>query len=297
MDVTRYTNAPRPDRAPAGQPDAGAPLPPVPGCLRHRPARPPMAGPPRHPRPPLVRRRPARRQPGADRPDVARAQAAHVQPAGPAGLQGDRGRLPVGQPDRLRLRPPAHRAGPDPRRRHDPGADPVPGAPHRAHLRVAARGASGRSCTSTTRRRRCSGGSCSAWTGPASPPSRPTGRGCARSTPRSTRPTPRSSTSTRPSRTPAPSSTTRSRSARRSSTWSTRRPDRPLIVNLPATVEMATPNVYADSIEWMHRNLPRRAVGRALAAPAQRPRYGGGRDRARSAGRGRPGRGLPVRQR
>src|SRR5947209_13452606 len=35
-------------------------------------------------------------------------------------------------------------------------------------------------------------------------------------------------------------------------------PDRPLIVNLPATVEMATPNVYADSIEWMSRNLPRR---------------------------------------
>jgi 2-isopropylmalate synthase len=35
-------------------------------------------------------------------------------------------------------------------------------------------------------------------------------------------------------------------------------PDRKMIVNLPATVEMATPNVYADSIEWMHRNLPRR---------------------------------------
>ena len=35
-------------------------------------------------------------------------------------------------------------------------------------------------------------------------------------------------------------------------------PDRPVIVNLPATVEMATPNVYADSIEWMHRNLARR---------------------------------------
>ncbi len=35
-------------------------------------------------------------------------------------------------------------------------------------------------------------------------------------------------------------------------------PDRKLIVNLPATVEMATPDVYADSIEWMHRNLPRR---------------------------------------
>ncbi|MBD0293163.1 MAG: 2-isopropylmalate synthase [Jiangellaceae bacterium] len=35
-------------------------------------------------------------------------------------------------------------------------------------------------------------------------------------------------------------------------------PDRKVIVNLPATVEMATPNVYADSIEWMHRNLTRR---------------------------------------
>lgn len=35
-------------------------------------------------------------------------------------------------------------------------------------------------------------------------------------------------------------------------------PDRKVIVNLPATVEMATPNVYADSIEWMHRHLGRR---------------------------------------
>ena len=40
-------------------------------------------------------------------------------------------------------------------------------------------------------------------------------------------------------------------------------PDRPLIINLPATVEMATPNVYADSIEWMHRHLPRRDSGRS----------------------------------
>ncbi len=35
-------------------------------------------------------------------------------------------------------------------------------------------------------------------------------------------------------------------------------PEAPVILNLPATVEMATPNVYADSIEWMHRNLERR---------------------------------------
>src|SRR5690349_887625 len=31
--------------------------------------------------------------------------------------------------------------------------------------------------------------------------------------------------------------------------------DRQAIINLPATVEMTTPNVYADSIEWMNRNL------------------------------------------
>ena len=34
--------------------------------------------------------------------------------------------------------------------------------------------------------------------------------------------------------------------------------DRKMILNLPATVEMSTPNVYADSIEWMHRNLEHR---------------------------------------
>lgn len=32
-------------------------------------------------------------------------------------------------------------------------------------------------------------------------------------------------------------------------------PDWKSIINLPATIEMASPNVYADSIEWMHRNL------------------------------------------
>lgn len=35
-------------------------------------------------------------------------------------------------------------------------------------------------------------------------------------------------------------------------------PEHKMIVNLPATVEMATPNVYADSIEWMIRHLDRR---------------------------------------
>lgn len=35
-------------------------------------------------------------------------------------------------------------------------------------------------------------------------------------------------------------------------------PDRPVIHNLPATVEIASPNVYADQIEYMHRHLDRR---------------------------------------
>ncbi|MCD2499264.1 MULTISPECIES: 2-isopropylmalate synthase [Microbacterium] len=35
-------------------------------------------------------------------------------------------------------------------------------------------------------------------------------------------------------------------------------PERKVIINLPATVEMATPNVYADSIEWMGRHINHR---------------------------------------
>lgn len=35
-------------------------------------------------------------------------------------------------------------------------------------------------------------------------------------------------------------------------------PDNKIIINLPATVEMTTPNVYADRIEWMSKNLDNR---------------------------------------
>ena len=35
-------------------------------------------------------------------------------------------------------------------------------------------------------------------------------------------------------------------------------PDHKMVINLPATVEMITPNIYADSIEWMSRNLAQR---------------------------------------
>ena len=35
-------------------------------------------------------------------------------------------------------------------------------------------------------------------------------------------------------------------------------PERKVIINLPATVEHSTPNIFADMIEWMHRNVARR---------------------------------------
>src|SRR5207249_1499288 len=35
-------------------------------------------------------------------------------------------------------------------------------------------------------------------------------------------------------------------------------PQRKIILNLPATVEMATPNIYADQIEWFGENIKQR---------------------------------------
>ena len=70
-----------------------------------------------------------------------------------------------------------------------------------------------------------------------------------------------------------------------------------MIINLPATVEMATPNVYADSIEWMQPQPGDRRERHPVAAPAQRPRHRRRRGRAGLPGRRRPDRGLPVRQR
>src|SRR5690606_5292555 len=35
-------------------------------------------------------------------------------------------------------------------------------------------------------------------------------------------------------------------------------PENKLIINLPATVEVATPNVFADQVEWFHRNIKNR---------------------------------------
>ena len=73
--------------------------------------------------------------------------------------------------------------------------------------------------------------------------------------------------------------------------------DRPIILNLPATVECYSPNVYGDVIEWFGRTISRRRTGRPQPAPAQRPRLWRRRRRVRRDGRRRPGRGHAVRQR
>ena len=75
-------------------------------------------------------------------------------------------------------------------------------------------------------------------------------------------------------------------------------PDRPIILNLPATVEMYTPNIYADVIEWFHRNVPRPRL--ASCCRCTRTTTGAARVAAAEFGRDgrrRPGRGHAVRQR
>ena len=45
-------------------------------------------------------------------------------------------------------------------------------------------------------------------------------------------------------------------------------PERKIVLNLPATVEMYTPNLYADTIEWFLRRVSRRDRRPAVAPPA-----------------------------
>ena len=80
--------------------------------------------------------RPAGRQPGARQPDGRRSQAPVLRPADRARDQGDRGRLPVGLEDGLRLRAHARRPGPDSGGRHDRRVDAGAARADRAHLRV-----------------------------------------------------------------------------------------------------------------------------------------------------------------
>ncbi len=64
--------------------------------------------------------------------------------------------------------------------------------------------------------------------------------------------------STRRRCSPAPSSPSRSAWSMRSPQVWAPTPARKCIINLPSTVEHSTPNIFADMIEWMHRHLARR---------------------------------------
>ena len=118
-------------------------------------------------------------------------------------------------------------------------------------------GAPARSCTSTTRRTRSSGRSCSAPTRPASSTSPSTPPSCAASSSSSTRApsiryeySPESFTLTEPDF--AVEVCERVMDVIEPSD------DRPIILNLPATVECYSPNVYGDVIEWFRRTISRR---------------------------------------
>ena len=74
-------------------------------------------------------------------------------------------------------------------------------------------------------------------------------------------------------------------------------PDREIVLNLPCTVERSTPNVYADQIEWMSRNLTRREhVALSVHTHNDRGTATADAELAVLAG-ARARRGLPVRQR
>jgi 2-isopropylmalate synthase len=53
-------------------------------------------------------------------------------------------------------------------------------------------------------------------------------------------------------------------------------PENKCIINLPTTVEHSTPNIFADMVEWTHRNIKRRDSV-VISVPAQRPRHRHGR--------------------
>ena len=138
------------------------------------------------------------------------------------GRQGDRGRVPVGLENGLRVRPQADRRGADSRRHDDRRAHAGAARADRAHLR----GDRGRSAGDhpslqldvdhTAARRLPAGRSRRSWLWPCAR------RSSARSSQTQSRR--RSSSSTRPRASTAPSSSSRSRSARRSWPPGSRRP-------------------------------------------------------------------------
>ena len=210
--------------------------------------------------------------------------------------QGDRGRLPVGVEDRLRLRAPADRGGPDPGRHDDRRADAGAAGADRAHVR----GDRGRAARDRA--------PLQLDLDDAAPRRLPARRGrdhrarrarrrrSARSSPR--RPTTEIVFEYSPESFHGTELELRARDLRGGDRRrGGRRPTEKMIVNLPTTVEAFPPNVYADR----HRVVPAARLGARPDHPqrpsAQRPRHRGRDRRARADGRRRPRRGDAVRER
>ncbi len=83
----------------------------------------------------LVLGGPSRREPSPRRADGGRREARVLRSSLEDRIQGNRDRIPFGEPDRVRLRERAHRKGPDPPRRRHPSPVPVPRASRRADFR------------------------------------------------------------------------------------------------------------------------------------------------------------------
>ena len=221
--------------------------------------------------------------------------SASCSPAGEHGLQGDRGRLPGVQPDGLRVRPAAHRRGPDPRRRDHPGAHAVPRALIDTNVRVdPGRQAGDRAPLQLdlVLQRRVvfridkQGSS----TSPRA------ARGCAGDSGDPSRRARTSSTSTRPRATPAPNWSSRSTSAPRSSRSSSRQPAR----KSSSTCRRRSRWRRPMSTRTRSSGCPVTCHGAKVIsqpASAQRPRHCGSRRQSSATSRRRPHRGLPVRQR
>ena len=109
----------------------------VPPVSDRRTSRSNVARPRHRPCADLVLDRPARREPGARQADGLGPQAAHVRPARPARREGDRGRLPLGLADGLRVRPQADRGRSDPGGHDDRRADAGAAGADRADVRGA----------------------------------------------------------------------------------------------------------------------------------------------------------------
>ena len=210
----------------------------------------------------------ARRQSGADRSDGRGEEDALLRPAGArsASRKSRSASPPPARPSSTSS--PAWSVGPHSGRRHHPGADAVAARPDRAQLREPATARRPRSSISTTRSR---------------PPGAAIVFGMIARRDQADRDRRRQDPARRGGEAARDRLAVRifagdlldrrarflPRGLRGGDGRAAADAEKPIILNLPATVEAATPNIYADQIEWFCRNIPQPRQRRHLAAHAQ----------------------------